>query len=180
MPHAPPLPPSEPAVVTIFTPLNIFLFSLVIYIVHLRFRPSVIPPAPRPAPIVYRKYTPQTLLAYDGRTKPQVYLSISRKVFDVTAGRGFYGPGGTYEAFAGRDASRGLAKNSFELDMLTDPHAEIDQLHDLNEEEKSSLRSWQEHFTNKYLIVGELVENGEAGEEDEKENGEAGVKGADR
>lgn len=99
----------------------------------------------------------------------------------MTSGRGFYGPGGPYEAFAGRDASRGLAKGSFELDMLTDPHARIDQLHDLNEEEKSSLRGWQEHFVNKYIVVGELVENGEASEEDEEgENSEVGVKSADK
>ena len=97
----------------------------------------------------------------------------------MTAGRAFYGPGGPYEAFAGRDASRGLAKGSFDLDMLTDPHDRIDQLHDLNEEEKSSLKGWQEHFANKYVIVGELVENGEAGEEEEGD-GETGVKSADK
>lgn len=51
--------------------------------------------------------------------------------------------GGPYANFAGRDASRGLAKNSFDLDMLTDPNEAIDKLEDLNADEWESLREWE-------------------------------------
>jgi membrane-associated progesterone receptor component len=121
---------------------------------------------------VYRKYTPRTLCPFDGRKEPQVFLAVSRKVYDVTPGKAFYGPGGPYEAFAGRDASRGLAKGSFDQDMLTPIDSSIDTLDDLDGEEKSSLKGWEEHFGNKYAVVGELVENGE-----EEQDGEGEGKG---
>lgn len=67
--------------------------------------------------------------------------------------------GGPYGNFAGRDASRGLAKNSFDMEMLTDDDKPIDKLEDLNKDEWDSLREWEQHFANKYLLVGTLVEN---------------------
>jgi len=93
---------------------------------------------------------------------------VSKKVYDVTPGKGFYGPGGPYESFAGRDASKGLAKGSFDAEMLSDEKGRIDTLEDLNEEERGSLRGWEELFAGKYTVVGELVENGED-EDEEKE-----------
>ncbi|RPB21042.1 cytochrome b5 [Terfezia boudieri ATCC MYA-4762] len=167
MPHSPPLPP-VPEAIPIVTPLNLILFSLVIYVGYLRFRTPATPIISRPTPIVYRKYTPLTLLPYNGTDKPQVFLAVSCKVYDVTPGKGFYGPGGPYESFAGRDASRGLAKGSFDAEVLSDENGTIDTLEDLNEEEKVSLRGWEEHFGGKYAVVGELVENGEDGDEEEE------------
>lgn len=77
-------------------------------------------------------------------------------MFDVTSGKSFYGPGGMYGNFAGRDASRGLAKSSFDVEMIkTDG---IDDLADLNEEELGTLKEWVEFFENKYVVVGELVD----------------------
>ncbi len=90
-----------------------------------------------------------------------VYLAIRGRVFDVTPGRQFYGPGGPYANFAGRDASRGLACGSFDEDMLTeDLDAPLDTLEDLGEEEMEALRGWEERFTDKYLEVGRLVPAG--------------------
>ena len=87
-----------------------------------------------PEPILYRKYTPLTLLPFDGHPPHnRVFLALNRKVFDVTKGANFYGPGGAYSNFAGRDASRGLAKGSFDEDMLVDPKEAIDTLEDLTE-----------------------------------------------
>ena len=62
--------------------------------------------------------------------------------------------GGPYGNFAGRDASRGLAKGSFDLSMLTDPHGKIDSLEDLGRDEWDELRQWAGHFHSKYDHVG--------------------------
>lgn len=87
------------------------------------------------------------------------------KVFDVSPGRNFYGPGGPYENFAGRDASRGLACGSFDEEMLTkDLEGPLDDLTGLGEMEMEALRDWESRFEDKYLIVGKLVAVGEEGE----------------
>lgn len=86
-----------------------------------------------------------------------VYLAVKGKVFDVTPGKNFYGPGGPYENFAGRDASRGLACGSFDEDMLTkDLQGPLDSLHGLGEDEKQALQDWESRFEEKYLVVGNL------------------------
>lgn len=51
--------------------------------------------------------------------------------------------GGPYSTFAGRDASRGLAKQSFEQDMLTPLNEPIDELKDLSNAEWENLRDWE-------------------------------------
>lgn len=79
-------------------------------------------------------------------------------MFDVTPGKNFYGPGGPYQNFAGRDASRGLACGSFDEEMLTkDLLAELDLLGGLGPEEMDALAGWEERFNEKYLVVGRLV-----------------------
>ena len=85
-------------------------------------------------------------------------MGVRGRVFDVTSGRNFYGPGGPYENFAGRDASRGLACGSFDEDMLTkDLEGPLDDLKDLDEEQMGALKGWEERFEEKYLVVGKLV-----------------------
>lgn len=84
------------------------------------------------------------------------------RVFDVSSGRNFYGPGGPYENFAGRDASRGLACGSFDESMLTkDLEGPLDTLSDLGPDEMESLQGWEERFSSKYLVVGKLVPVGQ-------------------
>ena len=92
--------------------------------------------------VEWTKYTPRTLAVHDGtgpredNGKPsRILLCINRKVFDVTKGSNFYGPGGPYGNFAGRDASRGMAKQSFDLEMLTPLDQPIDKLADLTPSE---------------------------------------------
>lgn len=90
-----------------------------------------------------------------------VYLSVRGRVFDVTPGKNFYGPGGPYENFAGRDASRGLACGSFDEDMLTkNLDGPLDDLDDLDDDQKEALNGWEEKFAEKYLVVGKLVSVG--------------------
>ncbi|KAE8860526.1 hypothetical protein PTNB73_08136 [Pyrenophora teres f. teres] len=117
------------------------------------------PNTPRAPPAtVFRTFTPPTLFPYNGLNNMPVYLAVRGRVFDVTAGRNFYGPGGPYANFAGRDASRGLACGSFDEDMLTkDLDGPLDTLGDLDAEQMEALRGWEERFEEKYLVVGKLV-----------------------
>ena len=130
-------------------------------------RPTL--PSP-PPPLVFQIFTPPLLLPNNGENGAPVFLAVRGKVFDVTPGRNFYGPGGPYANFAGRDASRGLAYGSFDEDMLTeDLKGPLDKLEDLGGEEMEALRGWEERFNEKYLVVGKLVPVGHPGaESDEK------------
>ncbi|KAI1438038.1 cytochrome b5 [Xylaria sp. CBS 124048] len=145
------------------TPLNLILAAITLYTAYLLYKPS--PPAtlPREPPaVVFRTFTPRTLLPYDGTNGMPVYMAVRGRVFDVTSGRNFYGPGGPYANFAGRDASRGLACHSFDEDMLTkDLDGPLDTLEGLNDEDMESLQGWEERFLGKYLVVGKLVAQGE-------------------
>eukprot|EP01118_Nematostelium_gracile_P016235 TRINITY_DN6680_c0_g1_i1.p1 TRINITY_DN6680_c0_g1~~TRINITY_DN6680_c0_g1_i1.p1 ORF type:complete len:124 (+),score=32.95 TRINITY_DN6680_c0_g1_i1:45-416(+) len=58
-----------------------------------------------------RDFKVEELKAYDGSDPTSaILMGVKGKVYDVTGGAGFYGPGGAYHAFAGKDASRALAK----------------------------------------------------------------------
>ncbi|KAL2137851.1 hypothetical protein VTI28DRAFT_7999 [Corynascus sepedonium] len=152
----------------LFTPLNGLLLAALAYTAYaFLLRPSPPPQLPKEEPaIVFRTFTPRTLLPYNGEGGKPVYLAVRGRVFDVSRGRNFYGPGGPYENFAGRDASRGLACGSFDEDMLTkDLDGPLDTLADLGESEMEALRGWEERFEEKYLVVGKLVAAGEEGME---------------
>lgn len=62
-------------------------------------------------------------------------------------GKRFYGPGGPYAAFAGRDASRGLA--TFSVAASDD----FDELADLTPVQKESVKEWETQFTGKCLVI---------------------------
>ena len=141
------------------TPINLILFTLFAFIVYLRLKPGPPQTLPRaPPPTVFRTFTPPTLFPYNGLNDMPVYLAVRGRIFDVTSGRNFYGPGGPYANFAGRDASRGLACGSFDEDMLTkDLDGPLDTLQDLDAEQMEAMRGWEERFEEKYLVVGKLV-----------------------
>lgn len=148
-------------------PLNIALLGFLIYQIYSYVRgPSKaraataasIPPPTHPETIVYMELTPRSLRQYDGRNADtKIYMGVNGLVYDVTKGRNFYGPDGAYGNFAGRDASRGLAKGSFDLDMLTPIDQPLDTLDDLTPQEWEALRDWQGLFESKYIHVGKLV-----------------------
>jgi membrane-associated progesterone receptor component len=122
-----------------------------VVLAYYRLRPS--PPATLqqgPEPVVFRTFTPRTLQKYNGENGQPVYLAVSKKVYDVTPGRNFYGPGGPYENFAGRDATRGLAFQSFDEDMLTkDLDGPLDDCSDLDPDQIENLNGWIERFDEK-------------------------------
>ncbi|KAF8850893.1 cytochrome b5 [Acephala macrosclerotiorum] len=157
-----------PEVQSLFTPINAILLSLLVLIAYNTFKPKPKTVLPTPAPpIVFKTFTPPTLLPFNGENNMPVYLAVRGRVFDVTSGRNFYGPGGPYANFAGRDASRGLACGSFDEEMLTkDLQAPLDTLEGLGGEEMEALRGWEERFEEKYLVVGRLVAVGDEGKEE--------------
>ncbi|KAI7230162.1 hypothetical protein KC330_g7089 [Hortaea werneckii] len=61
------------------------------------------------------------LALYDGTdtTKP-VLLALNGTIYDVSAGRRVYGPGGSYHVFAGKDAARGFVTGCFAEDGTPD------------------------------------------------------------
>ncbi|KAH8147856.1 uncharacterized protein LAJ45_07957 [Morchella importuna] len=78
------------------------------------------------------------------------YVAIKGTVFDVT-GNSSYAPGGAYHVFAGKDASRALAKSSVkEEDALP-------EWSDLSEKEKGVLNDWFTFFSKRYNIVGKVT-----------------------
>uniref|UniRef100_A0A5S6PZU7 Cytochrome b5 heme-binding domain-containing protein n=1 Tax=Trichuris muris TaxID=70415 RepID=A0A5S6PZU7_TRIMR len=93
------------------------------------------------------------LRKYDG-TDCHVCLAVNGKVYDVTSKRQLYGPGGPYGLFAGRDASRCLAKFSTDASLLKNEH---DDLSDLTSSEMNVLMEWAIQFEQLYPCVGRLL-----------------------
>jgi len=109
-----------------------------------------------------RNFTTKQLRDFDGTKKgddddeeKSVYLSLNGVVFDVSRGREFYGPGGPYELFAGRECGAALAKMSFDETYLDDMAA-CDKL---SFGEKDELENWMAKFEHyrAYPIKGRLV-----------------------
>ncbi|XP_057433079.1 probable steroid-binding protein 3 [Lotus japonicus] len=96
--------------------------------------------------------TAQQLSQYNGTdpSKP-IYVSVKGRVFDVTTGKSFYGPGGAYAMFAGRDASRALAKMSKNEEDISP------NLDGLSDKEIGVLNDWENKFVAKYPVVARLV-----------------------
>ncbi|KAK1279552.1 Membrane steroid-binding protein 2 [Acorus gramineus] len=112
------------------------------------------PPLPtRPSePVQLGDVTEEELRAYDGSDpgKP-LLMAIKGQIYDVSMSRMFYGPGGPYALFAGRDASRALALMSFDPKDLTG------NIEGLSSAELETLQDWEYKFMEKYVKVGQLV-----------------------
>lgn len=146
-------------------------------LVQARFRKPPPPPREKPLePMKKRDFTPEELLEYDGVKNKRVLLAVNSKVFDVTRGKDFYGPGGPYSVFGGHDASRGLATFSVGADAVKTEH---DDLSDLNSMQRDQLHEWETQFLEKYDMVGRLLKPGEKHQQyEESETEEEDGKGA--
>jgi membrane-associated progesterone receptor component len=109
------------------------------------------PPPPLPE-AEERDYTFAELGDYDGSNpgKP-LLLAIRGQVYDVGRGRDFYGPGGPYGMFAGKDCTRALAKVAFDPELFTG------DMDGLDRDELDKLEEWIEMFEGKYRRVGRLL-----------------------
>ncbi|XP_041359509.1 membrane-associated progesterone receptor component 1-like [Gigantopelta aegis] len=145
-------------------PVNLVLLGICSFLVYKIFsgRRNSGPPAPKEpelAPLKKQDFTIEQLREYDGKAKEgRILIAVNNKVFDVTRGKRFYGPGGPYGLFAGRDASRALATFSLGEEALRD---EYDDLSDLNSMQMESVREWEMQFTEKYDYIGKLLKPGE-------------------
>ncbi|KAI9655706.1 MAG: hypothetical protein M1829_000618 [Trizodia sp. TS-e1964] len=65
--------------------------------------------------------TDQELGQFDG-TNPKlpIYVAVNGSIFDVSASRHTYGPGGSYHFFAGKDATRAFVTGCFQEDLTPD------------------------------------------------------------
>ncbi|KAK2172090.1 hypothetical protein NP493_994g02028 [Ridgeia piscesae] len=99
-----------------------------------------------------RQYTLEELKQNDG-TGPDgtILVGLNGKVYDVTAGKNFYGSGGPYAVFAGRDATIGLATfNMAKMKKETSGESVLSEKHQRN------VRHWEKLFGEKYKLVGTL------------------------
>lgn len=78
-------------------------------------------------------------------------VAIRGKIFNVSRGVEFYGPGKAYGVYAGKEISRALGKMSLDE---ADCNGELG---DLTEKQMTVLAQWEEKFTKKYPVVGEIV-----------------------
>lgn len=146
----------------IYSPLNLVLVGVITILMYKIFRsqrqPAAGPPPEPELPRLRKDFTVAELLQYDGKQPDgRVLVAVNGSVYDVTKGKRFYGPGGPYAAFGGRDASRGLATFS----VTSNDKAEYDDLSDLTAMEMESVREWEAQFKEKYILVGRLLKPGE-------------------
>lgn len=79
-----------------------------------------------------------------------ILFAVRGQVYDVTEGRAFYGPGGAYHVFAGREVSRALARM-----VVTEAECTGD-LSDVDERQMATLQDWEAKLGKKYKIVGQV------------------------
>ncbi|BFG23310.1 hypothetical protein CerSpe_095840 [Prunus speciosa] len=106
---------------------------------------------PLAPPVQLGEITEDDLKQYDGTDpKNPLLMAIKGQIYDVSQSRMFYGPGGPYALFAGKDASRALAKMSFEDKDLTG------DISGLGPFELDALQDWEYKFMSKYVKVGTI------------------------
>ncbi|RHZ74123.1 hypothetical protein Glove_227g169 [Diversispora epigaea] len=98
-------------------------------------------------------FSEEELARYDGSDENlPIYLAINGEVFDVTKGKHYYGKGGGYSFFSGKDASRSYVTGCFETHLTHD-------LRGLTREQLKELENWasfyRDHHT--YYKVGRVI-----------------------
>ncbi|ORX72284.1 cytochrome b5, partial [Linderina pennispora] len=89
-------------------------------------------------------------------SKP-ILLGFNGHVYDVTTGKGFYGPGGAYSLFAGHDCTRSLALGSLDPNDLPGETDPFQTTSTVDAELVAGIESWEKRLKAKYPVVGQLV-----------------------
>ena len=88
---------------------------------------------------------------YDGSPgSPGLLLALLGEVYDVSRGGEYYGPGGGYSFFAGRDASRAYVTGKFEEEGL------VSNVDGLSSSDYLGLEEWSSFYQKDYIKVGVL------------------------
>ena len=100
-----------------------------------------------------RDFTLEQLRECNGTNDKPIYIALKREVYNVSSATDFYGPQGSYSCFAGREASRAMAKLSFDEEELNSLN-----LDDISAFERDSLEGWIDKFKHyrDYPIVGKV------------------------
>jgi len=146
--------------------INIALLLVICFLIYKLLKPESdsgpsVEYEPPLKPMSKRDFTPRQLKPFDGtksedNPEGRILIGVLGKVYDMTKGKSFYGPGGPYSVFAGRDASRALA--TFEVHSVSE---EYDDLSDLKQSELNEVKEWDLQFSEKYTLVGKLLKPGE-------------------
>ena len=83
-----------------------------------------------------------------------VLLVVDGRVFDVSKGRGFYGPGGAYHVLAGRDATRAFALDTTDERVVLERPGDTS---DLSATQMLRVDGWLDKLEAKYPVVGVVV-----------------------
>jgi hypothetical protein len=79
----------------------------------------------------------------------KLHLAILGSVYDVSKGEKHYKPGGSYDFFVGRDASRAYVTGDFKNDLN-------DQIDDLSDTQIADIFNWKKFYDETYTFVGLL------------------------
>lgn len=93
--------------------------------------------------------TLEELAQHTGEGGTSIFLAVYGRIFDVSEGREFYGPGAGYSNLAGKDCSRAFATNCYNNQGLHD-------LRGLSVEQRKSIDHWYKFYSEhqKYRAVG--------------------------
>jgi len=98
-----------------------------------------------------RVFTKTELTQYNGAAgSPGLFLALLGVVYDVSKGAQYYGEGGGYSFFAGRDASRAFVTGNFEEPGL------VEDVAGLSGSDYLGLEEWQGFYEKDYTRVGVL------------------------
>ncbi|KAJ2751214.1 steroid binding [Coemansia pectinata] len=120
-----------------------------------------------------QKFTLRELQNYTGERKGErILLGLNGKVYDVSTGASFYGPGNGYSVFAGRDSTVGLARGSLLRSEMPGPGDAPTTMDRLSETEQKAALSWETRLKQKYPVVGVLVKESPEKEDQEEDQDE--------
>jgi membrane-associated progesterone receptor component len=150
------------------SPLNICLVGLIVYFSYKLIRRDSSSTTNAKSnkkekrqlePMPKQDFTLEQLRNYDGvKSDGRILIAVLGRVFDVSRSAEFYGPGGPYSVFAGRDASRALATFSVDANLFKETY---DDLSDLKASQMDSVKEWEMQFLEKYPVIGKLLKEDE-------------------